>query len=240
MIRIFLGNLGSGKTASAVREILNDGSGKKTYSNVIIKGTDNYVNIKPQHVIKKHFDGKKTVFDLNTSYWEKQPKPLNILWDEVHLTANSRASMSRVNMVLSRFIAMARRITGFDERGYGHLTFVAQKDRTIDVNIRDLASEISYHKSMWVLRCKKCGFKLAVNSEMQQIERCVSCFSWDIVKENLSIIIYRFNSWEKFYRWQVTDEKLYFKKEIILDIHEYFKNYDTMQLSDIWDKYITQ
>lgn len=238
MIRIYLGNLGSGKTACAVREIVNDRSGRVTYTNIVMNKVPNYSHIVPQNVILKKLEGKKTILDLNVKYWEKRLKPLHIIWDEIHLTANSRTSMSKANMVLSRFIAMARRITGFDERGYGHLTFIAQKDRTIDVNVRELANDICYHVANWILVCNDCGTRLSVNSEMQQVENCVKCNSWNIRKSNLLICRYKFNEWEDYYRWRVNESKVYYQKELITDIDKYFSYYDTMQISDVWDNYI--
>lgn len=241
MIRIFLGNLGSGKSANAVRELCLDYSGRKTYTNLLTHGIPDIIHIKPDYVIKKVIKDKKTSFDLNSEFWQKQKKPLNILWDEIHLTANSRMSMTKINMVLSRFIAMARRITGFDKRGYGHLTFIAQKERTIDVNIKDLANEIIYHVAHWVIRCEECGSRVAVNSDMQQIERCIRCGSWAILKENLQIEILKFNEWNKFYAWsQGLKGKFYFNRYMITDIEEYFGYYDTLQMTDMWESYINQ
>lgn len=239
MIRIFLGNLGSGKSANAVRELYKDESDRVTYTNLLTSGLNNVVHIKPEYIIKKIVKRGKTSFDLNIKYWKKQKKPLNILWDEIHLTANSRMSMTKVNMVLSRFISMARRITGFDKRGYGHFTFIAQKERTIDVNIKDLANEIVYHISHWVLTCEECGLKFEVNSEMQQIDKCFKCGSWKILKSNLTIEVLKFNNWEKYYKWvEGMKGKLYFERTLVTDIEKYFKLYDTMQMSDMWENYI--
>lgn len=242
MIKIFLGNLGSGKSVCAVRELMLNQSERKTYTNLMTNKIKNVVHIKPQHVIRKFFPVEKKGkpdFDLNLEYWQKQKKPLNILWDEIHLTAPSRASSSKINMVLSRFIAMARRITGMDKRGYGHFTFIAQKERTIDVNIKELTNEIRYHISHWVQRCEECGAGLLVNSEMQIIERCMQCGSWKILKEKIFIEVLKFNSWEKYYDWALHNKsKRYFERYIINDIQKYFKHYDTLQMSDLWDSYI--
>ena len=128
MIIIILGNLGSGKSAAAVRDLYNDRSGRITYTNIKTTGIDHVRQIKPSNVIKKSIksetikkDGSTEIkykLDLNKEYWMKQPKALNILWDEIHLTANSRQSMSAINQIIGRFIAMGRRITGYDKKGY--------------------------------------------------------------------------------------------------------------------------
>lgn len=242
MIRIFLGKLGSGKTISAVRELALNESDRRTYTNIMTKKIKGVKKIKPNYIIKKFYPKEKKGkpdYDLNVSYWNKQKKPLNILWDEIHLTAPSRASATKINLVLSRFIAMARRITGFDKRGYGQFTFIAQKERTIDINVRELASEIIYHVSHWVQRCEDCGCKVMVNSEMQVINKCPTCRSWKIVRQELFIEVIKFNEWDKFYKWSLKLKgKYYFERYIINDIEKYFKFYDTLQMSDIWDSYI--
>ncbi len=240
MIRIFLGNLGSGKSASAIREIATDESGMVTYTNLITKHMKNVKTIKPQNIIKKTTNEKgKQVLDLNTDFWIKQKKPLNVLWDEIHLTANARASMSKVNMIFSRFLAMGRRITGYDERGYGTLTFVAQKERTIDVNVKDLCSEIIYHIGHWIMICKDCGVKIARSSEQAQSKQCLLCKSWRILREGFFIERLRFDDLDKYFEWAVNKKmKTYNQRVMIQDIDEYFHMYNTMQMENMWQKYI--
>lgn len=243
MIRIFLGKLGSGKSAYAVREMARNVTDRVTYTNIVTKGISNVRLINPQDVIrKKVIDEKKKKYelDLNVEYWAQQKKPLNVVWDEVHLTANSRMSTSKANMVLSRFIAMARRITGFDERGYGTFTFIAQKERTIDVNVRELANEIIYLVSKWVVRCEECGLRVFIHSEMPQYERCYRCGSWKVVKGDLILEVFHFNDWFKLYNWeQRIKGRWHFKREIITDIESYFRHYDTLQIGNVWDTYVS-
>lgn len=241
MIRVFLGNLGSGKSACAVKEIADDTSNLKTYTNLVLKGVRNTVFIKPSDIIEviSQKGRKKDIYKLNIGYWEKQKKPLNVLWDEVHLTASSRRSSSKPNVILSQFMAMARRITGFDKRGYGFFTFIAQKERTIDVNIRELANEIVYHVSYWKITCEDCGRYIYWNSEKQHLRKCLNCGSWKILKSDIHVLRIFFNDWEKYYNWvEHAPGRWHFKREWIFDIEHYFHNYDTMQISNIWDSYI--
>ena len=242
MIRVFLGNLGSGKTACAVKEIMDDESGRLTYTNTRLIRVPNTVFIRPCDVIqvvKDKDNEKKRLYQLNVEYWKKQKKPLNVLWDEIHLTASARRSMSKANLVLSQFLAMARRITGFDKRGYGCFTFVAQKERTIDVNIRELCNEIIYHISYWKLTCEDCGRYTYPNSEQQQILRCLACGSWNVQKSDLYILRMFFNKWENYYRWcEGEGGRFHFKRQFVYDIEDYFKHYDTLQISNIWDSHV--
>lgn len=240
MITIFLGMLGSGKTASAVRELVNDKSGRITYSNLAVRNIKNVYHIKPQDIISKTEDEKgKITFDLNKEFWLKQKKPLNILWDEIHLTANSRKSMSNINMVFSKFMAMARRLVGFDKRGYGHLIFIAQAERTIDVNIKELASEIRYHKSYWIVKCEECSVSIIANSEMEQIETCLNCGSWKIERKGLNVEVRHFRTWGDYMNFKLNmPGKWHNKRYMIKDMADYFGYYDTMQMEDIWADYI--
>lgn len=239
MIKIILGNLGGGKTLSEIALIANDESGRITYTNIETFNLKNTKLIRPQDVIKKTEDEKKkTSYELNIEYWQKQKKPLNILWDEIHLTANARTSLAKANIILSRFISMGRRICGFDERGYGHLTFIAQADRTIDINIRELASQINYNVSHWVMACEKCGVKMPRNSEQAQIETCLRCGTWKIKRVGLVIETYYFKSWMDYFSWKVGYGKTYYDRKFHRNMEKYFKYYDTMQLKNIWEDYI--
>ena len=235
MIKIFLGNLGSGKSLCAVRDIVNDDSGRVTFTNIMMKPAKNIMQIKPENVITRNEDK----LELNTEYWSKQKKPLNIVWDEIHLTANARSSMSKVNMVFSKFLAMARRITGFDDRGYGHFIFIAQTERTIDINIKELASEIRYFKSHWFIVCEECESKVHATSEMEQIERCIVCGSWKIKREGLNIEVRHFANWfDYLYFIDRRKGKFHTRHYMVNDAENYFKYYDTLQMEDIWQKYL--
>lgn len=240
MIRVFLGNLGSGKSVCAIKEIIDSGSDRKTYTNMVTKNVRDVIFLKPADIIKITHVEKKEIYQLNIDYWKKQKKPLNVLWDEIHLTASSRRSVSKANLVMSQFMAMARRITGFDKRGYGHFTFIAQKERTIDVNIRELCNEIIYHISYWKVTCEDCGRFAIMNSEKPQIEKCMSCGSWNIAKSDLYILRLFFNDWTKYYRWEEREQgKFHFKRQWVYDIENYFRYYNTMQISNIWDSHVS-
>jgi len=228
--------------------MVNDQSDRKYYTNIKTFHTKNTVQIKPSDVIlkkvvsvKEKKDGtieEKIKYTFNKDFWIKQKKPLNIVWDEIHLTANARTSQSSVNQAFSRFIAMGRRITGFDERGYGHFVFIAQTERTIDVNIRELATEIRYHRMYWVLTCKQCKFKLRVNSDMEEIEKCLSCGHWKLIRSGFIIRVFRFNKWGNYLKFREGWKgRFYFEKYEIRDIEKYFKNYNTHQMEDMWDDY---
>lgn len=234
MIRIFLGKLGSGKSLHAVKQMKTDESKLKYYTNITV----NFKNTEPlleNQIIEQieTDEGKKKPkkdYRLNWDFWRKQKKPLNIIWDEIHLTANSRASMTKKNMIMMNFVAMARRITGMDEAGYGTLSFIAQTDFSIEKYIRHLANEILYHIMYWDQFCKNCGVSERRSSEGRQSRNCNYCLSDHTKKENFFCIVYRFLSIEHYEAWLAGFEgKWYESKEVIVDIEDYFGDYDTLQ-----------
>ena len=248
MIRIYLGRLGSAKTASTVRELCKDESNRVTYTNINTKGIKGIKKIKADNLIKKTVmsevkkrDGtteQKVKYEFNIDFWKKQKKPLNIVWDEIHFVANSRESQSKLNRVMSRFLSMGRRITGFDAKGYGHFIFIAQTSRTIDVNIKDLCNEIRYHIMYWNLKCNNCLIALWNNSELKETEFCKFCGSWDLERSNFRVQIFKFNNFTNYLKWSEGWGKFYFEKYWILDIEDYFKFYDTHQIENIFDNYL--
>lgn len=247
MIRIYLGKLGSGKSISAIREIANDQSGRTNYTN-IKNDLKNCIMIEGSDIIKKTListkkkrDGRiEEIFkyEFNLPFWQKQKKPLNIIWDEIHLVANSRDSQSKLNKCMSRFLSMGRRIVGSDDTGYGHFIFIAQTSRTIDVNLRDLANEIRYHVMYWISECKKCYRGRWVTSEMKEVEFCIYCGSWKLLRKDFMVKIFKFHDFIDYQKWYEGWGKFYFEKLWLSDIENYFEHYDTHQIEKIFDDFV--
>ena len=146
--------------------------------------------------------------------------------------------MTSINKIFSRFLSMGRRITGFDQRGYGKLTFSAQTDRTIDINLRELTTDIQYNIGRWVIDCQECHFKFWTNSEKEQTDKCPKCFSWNIIKKDFIVECNFFRSWQDYYAWK-DGLKIRHKKVFLNDIENYFKYYDTLQMENMWENYIS-
>lgn len=234
MIRIFLGKLGSGKTLSAVKEMKIDYDSKLKYYTNIDVDFKNTVHITEKEIIQEITEGKskkpKTTYKLNWDFWNNQKKPLHIIYDEIHLTASSRTSMSKKNMIIMEFVAMARRITGMDEAGYGTLTFIAQTDFSIEKYIRHLANEIIYHLMYWEQYCKDCGLSEQRDSKKNITRKCRFCLSENTLKENFFCIKFKFLTFWDYQQWDYGFAgKFYYAREVIMDIEDYFGSYDTLQ-----------
>lgn len=234
MIRIFLGKLGSGKTLHAVKEMKVTTSKLRYYTNIEIKFKNTEFisedEIIKEVLIEKEKQKPKIEYKLNWEYWNKQKKPLHIIWDEINLTAPSRQSMSKKNMVFTQFVAMARRITGMDEAGYGELTFISQTDFSIEKYIRHLANEILYHIMHWEQFCKDCNTSELRSSESVPNRKCNFCLSENTRKENFFCIVYRFLTFWDFQQWEAGFQgKFYKSREVIFDVEDYFKSFNTIQ-----------
>lgn len=242
MIKIILGNLGSGKTAFAVREMALNLSNRKTYSNV---KTDlkNQVDISPDMIIHKEIVDYKTnkkteeqepvyKFTLNVEYWKKIKEPINVVLDEAHTILNSRRAMSKVNIIVSDWLALLRRVLGATEAGFGEITFISQLANRIDVIARDMATNIVYTICHYLKTCKKCETTWQENSEMPEgYIICPVCESSEIMKHTHKLECWHFANMPLFQVWHSFGQNTFYKHYYINDIEDYFHLYNTLQ----WD-----
>ncbi|MDX1373497.1 MAG: zonular occludens toxin domain-containing protein, partial [Nitrososphaeraceae archaeon] len=139
MIRISLGNPGSGKTACEVREMILNRSKRHVYTNINIKKKRTHPHIKllkPEYIIQKEIkkiisSGKNkgtSIYDytLNTDFWKSITDPINVVLDEAHTIVNARRSMSKINILVTDWLALIRRVLGQSASGYGELVLITQ------------------------------------------------------------------------------------------------------------------
>lgn len=246
MIRISLGNVGSGKTVSEVREMFKNPSQRKTYSNIITK-LKNQVTIKPEMIAKKEVkkviakkDGtKENVYDLklNLEYWKNIKDPINVTLDEAHSIINARRSMSKANIIITDWLALIRRVLGGKERGYGELTLITQLPNRIDLIARDMATQIRYHVCHYQKYCVKCSYYWSEHSEQpESVWNCPKCNSYNIKKRNHIIQVWKFANMERYNLWNELGEKTFYNNYFINDIEDYFPLYNTLQ----WDNLFSE
>lgn len=246
MIRIFLGNIGSGKTACAVREMMISLDKRKTYSNIETKKVPKNIVIKKEMIIKKELikikrNGEE-VFkkSFNVDFWKgvvEKEKSINVILDEAHTLINSRRAMSTINRIMGDFLALLRRIIGSNSSGYGTLTLITQLERRLDVNAREMATNVRFHVCHYNLICKNknCNFKLIENNETaEKTYICPFCNS-ELIKCNHIIEVWEFRNMNKFNLWFEGGYKSYFKHYYIHDIELVFPHYNTLQ----WDNLIS-
>lgn len=242
MIKIILGNVGSGKTAFAVREMYMNLNRRKTYSN-IQTNLPNQVNISAEMILKKEIVdskvNKKTgeaepvyKFSLNIDYWRNIKDPINVTLDEAHSILNSRRAMSKVNIIVSDWIALIRRVLGSSDSGFGELTFISQLANRIDIIARDMATNVIYTICHYIKTCEICGATWQENSEMPEgYIICPMCSSHNIYKHSHKLEVWHFPNIQLFQVWHQFGQKTFYKHYILNDIENYFQNYNTLQ----WD-----
>lgn len=241
MIRIVLGNVGSGKTASIVRRIVLNHEKRNWYTNIQMYGVPQNKEIKAEMIVKKVLDDKgKETYKLNTEFWQelrKKESKLNVVLDEAHTLVDARRTQSKLNKVMSDFIALLRRVVGGADSGGGELVLITQLDRRIDVIAREMATNVDYHICHYHINCQECGASFYENNEYpDKHQYCPQCGSDNIKKENFVIQVFKFKNIKDYEMWFNYGMKKYYSKYMITDIDEYFDFYDTLQ----WDNLITE
>lgn len=244
MIRILLGNVGSGKTALAVRDIIL--SELPIYSNIITPRLKKNHVIKKEHIFKEEIvkvlkSGEvKTKTVLNSEYWhdlKKKHPAISVYIDEAHTLLNPRRSMSKKNEVMSDFLALLRRIVGATESGYGELLIISQLERRIDVIAKEMATVIQYCIGHYYKECKQCKALYSENNETPKKMMECTCGSTHFKKSGFIIEVFSFKNIDAFHHWFYSDRRsrTYFNREFVTNIELVFPYYDTLQ----WESLIS-
>jgi len=145
MIIIIVGSIGSGKSLTCVKEIVDRQF--LTYTNFDMNKYDKQQRLKTEHLFSTETTtsekGKVTQkIGLNYDYWKglvSEKRRFDIALDEFHNVMNSRRAMSKRNIIMSDWLAQIRKILGSSE--VNNLYIITQKLRRVDVNVRDLAHQ---------------------------------------------------------------------------------------------------
>lgn len=245
MIKIYLGNVGSGKTACAVREMFMNENHRKTYSNILVD-LPHVIPIKAEMIIKKEQIGEKKnkstgdltpiyEYKLNKEFWiEQKDEPKNIIIDEAHSIINSRRSMSKINIIVTDWLALIRRFLGQTESGYGNLIFISQLEQRIDVIAREMCNEIHFHICHYDKVCHKCEYYWTETNETpRQKWNCPACGHQKVIKCNHRIEVLEFSSMLAYTNWKMFGDKTYYLRYLVTDIENYFNYYDTLQIANM-------
>jgi len=240
-----LGNVGSGKSACVVREMILNNSHRKTFSNIKTSKVKNNIMINKDMIMTKEVvrimkNGTEICkYHLNKDFWkdtQEKEGAINVVLDEAHTLMNARRSGSAVNKVMGDFVALLRRILGTTDAGYGELTLITQLLRRIDVVARDMCTHVRYHVCHYNKTCKKCGCTWYENNENPEpAYNCKSCGSGQIKKHNHKIEVWHFKNVQLYLDWFEFGRKTYHKHYMVNDIEKYFPHYNTMQ----WENFIS-
>jgi len=243
MIQIILGNIGSGKTATVVRELVKNPTQKTTFSNILTKKIKNNVIINREMIIKKVINEKtkKEELKLNSEYWQKiQEKygAINVIIDEAHTVLNPRRAMSKINVIMSDFLAMLRRVIGSASSGYGTLTLITQLERRLDPIAREMSTNVRFCICHYNKTCKKCYHVWLENNEIAEPKyQCPKCNNIHIIKHHHRIETFHFHSFRAYEEWKEYGLKTYHKHYFINDIEKFFPYYNTLQWENLISDY---
>jgi hypothetical protein len=245
MISLYLVSIGSGKTACAVREISQRVNHQKVYSNIVLKGKLATKNFKVLDdymifsVVQDKKTGKLMPDKLNIDYWKQQiNEPVTIVLDELHNLINARKTKSKINVIMTDFLALLRRVIGSLDKGTGELIGITQLPRRLDVVFREMATNVKYHICYYKKTCKKCGLTWAESSETPETKYiCPRCKSPKLDKHTHIIEVFSFRNIRDCEYWLEFGKPTYYKHHFIYDIEKYFKYYDTYSFDNLISKY---
>jgi len=220
---------------------------RMTYSNIITK-LKHQVNINPRMIIKEEKVGEKKKKDgkleyiykhtLNIDFWKKIKEPINVVLDEAHSIINSRRAMSKINIIITDWISLIRRVLGQTEAGYGELVFITQLPKRIDIIARDMCTNLVYTVCHYVKSCKKCRTSWQENSEMPEaLWVCPKCQNYNILKHSHTLEVWHFPNMSSYEIWNDFAQKTFYKHYYITDIENYFKLYNTLQWDNMFSEF---
>jgi DNA-directed RNA polymerase subunit RPC12/RpoP len=252
MIRIFLGNVGSGKTISAVAELVDDINNPYSlpcYSNIITKIKGKYkipsnIMLSREMLIKKEVTSinrngeEKFKTKFNSEFWyqaREKHNGFNVVIDEAHTLMDSRNFMSKTNKVMNDFLALIRKVCS-NPNTDSTLTLISQLDSRLDVNARKMCTEVRYHICIYDKKCSNCGAYWTEHSELsdfKKLKQCPYCGHYGMTKFNYRLIVYFFDNMKKYTDWKYSDIGKPVQTLKITNIEKYFPYYDTFQMSDL-------
>jgi hypothetical protein len=247
MIKLLFGNVGSGKTAFAVRYMKNNPH-KEFITNINIygKGFKHVTKLTADMILTKEVVGHKrdgnevTKLKLNVDFWKKlieKKKHINVIIDEAHIFFNPRRSMSKLNIIMTDFLALLRRILGSSDSS-GELILITQLSRRLDIIAREMATDVSYYIHHYTNQCKKCKLKWEETNETpNKYQFCPRCNDYHYDKIKSIIEVFDFKDVDSFVNYKEYKLKSYYRRYIILDIATIFGNYDTYQFEDMFSEY---
>ena len=248
MITIYLGNVGSGKTACAVREILNNENRRKTFSNIRTKNLKNNVEINPSMIIRKVQVDTKVKRDgtvvpvyeirLNKEFWQAIKEPINVVLDEAHTIINARRSMSKVNQIVTDWLALIRRVLGSADSGFGELILISQLHNRVDIIAREMATQVRYHRAHYHKECRRCGFTWRESSDMPEpVHICPVCSDYRINKFGHKIEVWHFQNMRAYLGWSEWGMDTFYRHYMVNDIEKVFPLYDTLQWDNMFSEF---
>ena len=218
MIKIIVGGVGSGKTITAVKHVIN--RKQKVFCNFELKNYPNHERLKIEHIIKEIITenprGKPTIkYSVNWDFWKdliKSGTKFDIYIDEAHNIINSRRGMKSFSICFIKWLTQIRKILGENENN--HIYFITQRITSVDIVVRELAYEV-----IWCFKI----IKIVDN------------------KKNVYIFNYVFSGYNCLYLFNYfleTEQTYKICKRTYFYANSYFKFYNSYELIEFNDVYL--
>lgn len=223
MIIFYVGGIGSGKTISMIKDIVD--RKQRSYTNFKLYHIKDYKRLKVTDLIEITDDKetKRLKYRVNFAYWNKQlkgGKPFDISVDELHNVANSRTGSKRLNIGLNMWIAQVRKILQGNEQNNIYLT--TQRPMSVDIGWRDLTH-------FWIV-CKKYTLPVTMKTEL---------FNGKKLKLPVCVIKrWFFDNMPECLEFMQTERCSNKTKKDKFIANKYYKYYNTFELITFGDKYL--
>lgn len=152
MIFFIIGGIGSGKTITAVKEIVDNQHKNFPITNFKLKNI-NYHRLKVSDIVQMNYETKK--YEINWKFWEDiraKHKNFSIYLDEAGYLASSRSSMTGYNKQMIIWVSQVRKILADSENN--HLYIISQRFNSVDIGFRELSHAIVLCTKLKL--CPKC------------------------------------------------------------------------------------
>jgi Zonular occludens toxin (Zot) len=238
MISIRLGLLGSGKTLLAIRE-MKENPHLTYYSNIECR-LPNVRLLTSDMIVSKSVIGEKrngqqlVKFSVNEDFWRKQKGACSVVLDECHSILNPRKSMSNVNIAVTDWLSMLRRVLGENSRGGGDLILITQLPNRVDVIARELCTNVQHHLMHYIKICDDCSIAWSETSETPSIARkCLRCGSINLRKVGHRVEVFEFSSMQMYNAWKIFGMNCFHAHYFVHNVEEYFSEYNSWSWSNL-------
>ena len=225
MIKLIIGGIGTGKSISIVKEIID--RDRKCFVNFTVK-FNKAERLKLDmitHDVIKGYDSKNRPIikqEVNWDFWNQlknNGEEFDIYIDEAHNVANSRRSMSNQNKNFNDWLAQIRKILGSSEKS--NLYIITQRINGIDISLRQLCHEIIYMKKI----------ELGIDIDTPILEHGKRKIKYLPV-----VLIFKYNfmgefAYENFVNYLESNLKSYSYRSYFL-ANKFYKYYDSYELID--------
>jgi len=218
MIKIIVGGVGSGKTITAVKSIIQ--RREFVFCNFALNNYPDHERLKVEHIVKEIVTenprGKPTVkYAVNWEFWKnliESGKKFDIYIDEAHNIINSRRGMKSFSICFIKWLTQIRKILGESEKN--HIYFITQRITSVDIVVRELAYNVT-----WCFKIEK-----YINNEKK-----VYIFNYNFSGYNC---LYLFNYFLE------TEQTFRICKRSYFLANRYFKFYNSYELIEFNEVYL--